>query len=87
MLRHSHSKLFQAIAARPKPGCETLDQSNRLEFERLQRLALPADFHLDRVTSPVGATRVVRNPKGYGPRVQGGVFDNLEFREGFVVEV
>ncbi|WP_370464664.1 metallophosphoesterase [Methylosinus sp. RM1] len=35
----------------------------------------------------VGATRVVCNPKGNGPRTRGGAVDNGEFREGFVVEV
>jgi Icc-related predicted phosphoesterase len=35
----------------------------------------------------VGETRVVCNPKGNGPKIRGGDFDNRDFREGFVVEV
>jgi Icc-related predicted phosphoesterase len=35
----------------------------------------------------VGETRVVCNPKGNGPKIHGGDFDNRDFREGFVVEV
>ena len=46
MLRHSHSKLFQAIAARPKPGCETLDQSNRLELNDCRDSRFPPTFTL-----------------------------------------
>jgi Icc-related predicted phosphoesterase len=35
----------------------------------------------------IGITRIVCNPKGYGPKIRGGDFDNREFREGFMMEV
>jgi predicted phosphodiesterase len=35
----------------------------------------------------VSDTRIVCNPKGYGPKTRGGGFDNKGFREGFLVEV
>ncbi len=35
----------------------------------------------------VGATRVVSNPKGYGPQVRGEVRQNIAFEETFVIKV
>ena len=34
-----------------------------------------------------GGTRVVCNPKGYGPRLRGGQFENTSFDPGLVVEI
>ena len=72
-----------------RPASRSIPQARLRGFaspSRLRRLGLSVTIAGARAVL-TGNTRVVCNPKGYGPVRSGGRFENPEFDAGLILEI